>query len=218
MRIKFNIDFNINRVVKYFVLTDLVFLGGWGLLAPVFSIFVIEKVAGATLETVGVTAAIYWLVKSAIQLPIANFLDKTNGEKDEFYALVLSLILAALSAFAYLFVKEIWQLYLVQVLHGISFGLYVPAWSGIFSHHLDKNRYAFDWSLSSTAVGISSGVFGFAGGILANYFGFSLVFAMVGIISLAAIFLIMAVPEITAPRPTSKEPIIRDHRPPMIGK
>lgn len=218
MRIKLTIDFNVNRVVKYFVLTDLVLLGGWGLLAPIFSVFVVGQIAGASLATAGIAAAIYWLVKSAVQLPIANFLDKTDGEKDDFYALVLSLILAGISAFSYVFVKEIWQLYLVQALHGLAFGIYVPAWSGIFSHHLDKDRYAFDWSLASTAVGISAGIFGFFGGILADRFGFDIIFAMVGIISFASIFLIMAVPEITAPRKTSAEPLIRDHKPPMIGK
>ena len=76
--------FKVNRVVKYFVLSDLVLFSGWGLVSPVFSVFVIEEVHDATLLTVGISASIYWLARALIQMPLANMFDKNQSEKKNF--------------------------------------------------------------------------------------------------------------------------------------
>jgi len=88
MKIKIDIELKVNNVVKYFVLSDLALMSGWGFISPLFSVFIIEKIAGATIATVGVATALYWVVRSVVQLPIADYLDKTEGERDDFYALI----------------------------------------------------------------------------------------------------------------------------------
>ncbi len=206
--------FKVNRVVKYFVLSDLVLFSGWGLVSPVFSVFVIEEVKDATLLTVGISASIYWLARSLIQIPVANMLDKTEGERDDFNVLVWGLVLASLSAFIFSTIESVRALYLLQILHGVAFGLYSPSWSAIFSRHLDKNRIAFDWSLNSTTLGLASGVTGFLGGYLAAHFGFDAVFVGAGIMSLVAAFLIFSAPELILPKPPKPLPPVRlDHTP-----
>jgi len=205
MRIRININVKVSRLVKYFVLCDLSLLAGWGLIEPVFSIFIIERVVGATLVTVGGAAAIYWLLRSVLQLPLANRLDRTPGEKDDFYALILGLFIASFSAVLFAFVTQVWQLYLVQALHAVGFALYAASWPAIFSRHLDKDRVSFDWALDSTGVGISSGISGFLGGVIANWFGFNAVFILASLFSvLAAVILILA-PELILPKKTTDE-------------
>ena len=177
MKININLkQFKINRVIKYFVIVDLVFLSGWGLLGPIFSIFVLERVEGATLLTVGAVASFYWIVRAMVEFPVALYIDKKEGEKDDFYVLLLGLMLAGFSAISFLLVKTVASLFLVQFIQAIAFSLYTPAWSAIFSRHLDKKRTAFDWSLDHTAIGLSFGVSAFIGGALTNFFGFESVF------------------------------------------
>src|SRR3989344_6393032 len=91
----------VNRVVKYFILSDLVLFSGWGLVSPVFSVFVIEGIKEATLLTVGVSASIYWITRAIVQLPAANYIDRHEGEKDDFNMLLLGLILASIAAFTF---------------------------------------------------------------------------------------------------------------------
>lgn len=217
MKIKIDVSLNVNQVIKTLVLSDLVLMAGWGFISPIFSVFIINKVAGATLATVGITTAIYWLIRSLIQLPIANFLDKRGGEKDDFYALIFSLILAGISAFGYIVVRTVPELYFFQIIQAIAFGIYTPAWSGIFSHHLDERRRSFDYSLDSTAVGISSGVAGLFGGVIAQYFGFQTIFILGGVLSLFAAFAIVTFPKFILPPKTSAPVEIRDHKPPLTG-
>ncbi len=219
MQIKIDLKkFKINRVIKYFIIADLVFLSGWGLLGPVFSIFVIEKIEGATLLTVGAVAAFYWIVRGIVELPVALYIDKKEGEKDDFYVLLLGLMLAGFAAISFLLVKTIPGLFLVQFIQAIAFSFYAPAWSAIFSRHLDKKQYAFDWSLDHTAISLAYGFSAFIGGTLANFFGFKAVFIIASILSFAGMFLLFSVPNLILPRVSVKKSIIKDHTPVSINK
>lgn len=218
MKIKIDINFKVSKLIRNYIFVDLAINAAWGFLGPIFPIFIIDKISGATLGTVGLAAAIYLIIKSAVQLPIANFLDKIEGEKDDFYALVVSLILSSFTAFAFLAVRSLTALYLVQAIHAIAFAIYTPAWSGVFSRHLDKSRYSFDWSLDSTAIGFAAGISGLIGGLLANWFGYSVVFILVGIFSLISIIFLITIPKLILPEPVVKKSVgIPDHRPPAMG-
>jgi MFS family permease len=209
MQIKVNIDIaglKINRIIKFFVMSDLMLWGGWGLISPIFAIYLVEEIPGATIATAGGVVAVYWIVKSLVQLPVAVALDKHQGEKDDFYTLIFSLVLAGFSALAFLLVKDIFSLYVVSFLHGLAFGLYAPAWSGIFSRHMDKDHFAFDWSLDSTTIGLASGVAAFIGGWLATAFGFSVVFILASVFSFFSALLLLMVPDLVMPKATIKIP------------
>ncbi|MBI4095219.1 MAG: MFS transporter [Candidatus Liptonbacteria bacterium] len=217
MLIKIRLNFRTNRVVRNFIFVDLALLAGWGLVQPIFSIYVVRTVSGATLVTVGIAAAIYWILKSILQIPIANYLDRKPGEADDFRALVAGLLVAAFAAFSFGFIREIWHLYLVEVVHAIAFALYVPAWSAIFSRHVDKDRVSFDWSLDSTVAGLSAGASGFLGGVLADQLGFTSVFIFAAFFSLASAFVLLLAPDVILPKKQAA-PALRDHTPKDLGQ
>ena len=203
MRIRANINVEVNRIVKFFVLSDFFFIAGWGFIEPIFSVFIIQKLPGATLTTVGIAFAIYWILRSILQIPFANFLDRRTGEQSAFRMLIAGLFLAALSAFAFGWVTQIWELYAVQIIHAIALSLYTASWPAIFSRHLDKTRISFDWSLDNTAVGIGSGVSGFLAGVIGATWGFTAVFILAGILSLVGAVIILTIPKIVLPPDTT---------------
>jgi MFS family permease len=217
MRIKVNISIKVGRVVKYLVLSDLFLLLGWGFIEPVLSVFIVERVVGATLVTVGIATALYWILKSILQIPISNHLDRAKSEKAAFTALVGGLLLAGFSALAFSVVNQIWELYAVQAAHAVAFALYIPSWSGIFSHHLDHDRVSFDWSLDSTVAGIASGVSGLIAGAMAAAWGFVAVFIAGGIFSLVAAFVLIAVPDLVLPKPTAVGMQMKNKTPTATG-
>ena len=91
----------VNTIIRHFILADLALLAGWGLIEPVFAVFILDRIEGATVITIGIAAAIYWLTKSILQVPIAVMLDKNTGEKDEYMVLIFGLALAGLTAFSF---------------------------------------------------------------------------------------------------------------------
>jgi MFS family permease len=218
MRFKVDIHFNIKdikvgRIIKYLILSDLFFWGGWGLINPIFALFVVGRVPGATVFTVGAALAIYWIVKSIWQIPVAIFLDKHEGETDDFNALILGLTVAGFSALVFPLVGNVFELFLVIIIQALAYGLYTPSWSAIFSRHLDANHYAYDWSLDSTTVGVASGVAAFIGGTIASLMGFNAVFILTGIASLASAVLLFSAPHLVLPKSVTPGPVIPEHSP-----
>ena len=209
----FHIRFN--AVIRRFIIADLIWISGWGLLAPIFSIFVVDQIPGATVVTVGIAAAIYWILKSVIQIPVAIAIDRTPSERDDYLTLVVSLILAGLTSFSYILVHTVWQLYLVEVLHAVSFALYIPSWNGIFTRHLDPDHRALEFALDSGAVGIATGIAGLLGSIVMQQYGFTSIFFITAILSFAAAIIIFYSPSIVFPRHAAGlEDIARgDHTP-----
>ncbi len=200
MRIKVNIDIKVGRLVKYFIISDFFLLAGWGLIDPIFSVFIIQRVVGGTLMVVGIAAAIYWILRSVIQVPIANYLDGTQGEHADFVALIGGLLLVGISAIAMCWVTQVWELYAIHAVHAVAFALYYASWPTIFSRHLDKDKIALDWSLDSSVSGIAAGITGFLGGVIAGTMGYNIVFVSAGILALIAAFVLIAVPDLILPK------------------
>lgn len=207
MKIQINLDFipSLNRVTKFFIFSDLLLLFGLGLMDPIFAVFLIEGVNGATLISIGFLSTIYWTVKGILQVPIALFLDKTDGEKDDFSAIIFGLMISSVASFSLMLVTQMWQVYLIQIVKAFGFAMYVPAWSAIFSRHLDKDHTAYDWAVQSTSIGFGIGIAGAVGGTVASYVGFKFVFLLVGLLSLASAGLLLFIPNLILPRKTSSE-------------
>ncbi|PIP30004.1 hypothetical protein COU12_01640 [Candidatus Jorgensenbacteria bacterium CG10_big_fil_rev_8_21_14_0_10_54_38] len=209
-------EVRVNRVIRSFIAADLLLWGGWGLVNPVFALFVVDRIAGATAATVGVAVAVYWLVRSLVQVPVAMFIDRHKGEKDDFFTLIAGLVLAGFAAMAFPLAVSVRGLIAVAFLQGVAFGLYIPAWSAMFSRHLDKEHYAFDWSLDNTTLGIASGIAAAAGGAAVSFFGFNAIFILAGVFSFASALLLVMVPNLIFPGGRDgacETPFIRDHTP-----
>jgi len=219
MRVSFKLaDLKVNRVIRFFITADLMLFGGWGLVGPVFALFIMDRIEGANFVVVGAATAVYWFAKSALQIPVAVLLDRNKGETDDFRVLITAFLIAGFSALSYLLVHTISGLLLVALLQGIAFGLYVPSWSSLFSRHLDKEHYSLDWSLDSTVLGFASGITALVGGILATSIGFGAVFIFAAVLSFASAVLLISVPDLIFPKKTSAEGFIRDHTPSNIQR
>ena len=208
MRLKVDIhfnpkDFKVNRIIRALVLVDLFLWGGWGIVNPIMGLFIINRVTGATVLVVGIASALYWIVKAVFQVPAALYLDKGEGDNRDFRALVCGLVIAGFAAMTFPIISSVPGLFMAVFLQAIGYGLYSPAWSAIFSRHLDKDHYAFDWSLDSTTIGLASGVAALIGGTLANFFGYSAVFVLTGICSFISALVLLFIPNgILVPRST----------------
>jgi MFS family permease len=213
VKIKINLEIKVGRIVKYFVLADLFLLFGWGFVDPIFAVFVVQRVPGATLVTVGIAAAVYWILKSLFQIPISKYLDNTPGERDDFIALICGLFLAGFTVLAYPGITAIWELYVIQIFYAAAFALYIPSWSAIFSRHLDKDRVSFDWSLDSTVAGLATGVSGLIAGVIAATWGFTIVFILASVFSFLAAFTLILAPDLVLPKPVVEGVSLKDKTP-----
>src|SRR3989344_7854035 len=95
IKINFQLLPSLSRVVRFCILGDIFLWSGWGLLDPIFAIFIMQNIKGASLVSIGVLATIYWTVKGLLQIPVSLYLDKTEGEKDDFYTMLFGLLIVS---------------------------------------------------------------------------------------------------------------------------
>jgi len=81
---------------------DVLILSAFGLLSPLFAIFVTKQIVGGTATVVGFATAVYFIAKSLVQIPIGRFIDKHSGEKDDFLVLIIGHLSLAVVPFLYL--------------------------------------------------------------------------------------------------------------------
>jgi len=194
----------INRVIKYLILSDLIFWSGWGLLSPIFAVFVVKNIEGGSLAVVGLASGIYWILKSLLRVPIGIFLDSRKGEEDDFWFLFFGLILSSLVPFGYLMAKYPFHIYLLQILQAFGMAMALSGWTAIFTRHIDQGKEATEWGLDATFVGLGIGISGILGGMIAQIFGFKTVFVLVGILGLLAAILLFGILKIISPRSLKK--------------
>lgn len=195
---------SINKVIKILISSDFVLNSGWGLLAPVFAIFLVQKIAAGDpvegAKIAGFAALTYWIVKSSLQIPIGRYLDERRGEKDDFWFMVLGTFLAGLTPFGFILSSQPWHIYGLQILHAFGMAMAVPSWSAIFTRHIDKDKEAFEWGVESTSLGFGVGIAGAIGGILAAIFGFKVIFILVGSFTIISACLLLFIHKEIAPR------------------
>ncbi|OGZ19021.1 MAG: hypothetical protein A2175_01695 [Candidatus Nealsonbacteria bacterium RBG_13_42_11] len=184
---------NINKVIKTLIVSDFFLLSGWGLISPIFAIFLTKQIQGGNLTMVGFVATTYWVIKSIIQPFIAHHLDKNHGEKDDFLFLIIGMFVANLIPLGYIFSSQPWHIFTLEFIRGLAMACVVPTWSAIFTRHIDQGREAFSWSLESTGVGFAAGLAGALGGILASLVGFKAVFVLVSIFGLISSALLLLI-------------------------
>ena len=169
----------VNRIVLTLVYTNLIFYLAAGLLSPVIAIYYADEINGGSVALAGFVTALFWLTKSAVQVPVSIYADKIRGEADDYFMMVIGfVIIAIVPLLYYLFVSEVWQVYVLETMRGIGYGLCTPTFLSIFTRHIDRNKENFEWTLNSNAVGLSFAAAAAVGGVLAQYVGFRSVFLL----------------------------------------
>jgi len=164
-----------------------------GLFAPFFAIFILNQINNASISTIGIAIAIYSIVKSVIQLPLARFLDRKGGEYD-YEVLLYGALFATIYTFGLIFIDSLWELYLLSAFNGVAGAFFMGAYYGMFSRHIDKENQAYEWSLLSVGgLTLSVAAGGVIGGLAVDYFGFETTFFIAGLLHLFALLILIAI-------------------------
>ena len=186
---------DINAVIRFLILSELVLSGAAGLLGPIFAIFISDFIAGSNEAVIGIAAGLYLISKSILQIPIAEFIDRVKGEKDDFFFMFTFTLLIALMPISYLFINTPMQLYIVQGLTGLFAAFTFPSFMAIFTRHIDKEKEGTEWGIYFTLNDIASAILAVVGGYIAATFGFHILISIVVALSIiGALMLLFAKP------------------------
>lgn len=191
---------SINKVIKVLIVSDFFLMAAWGLVTPILAIFVVNQIQGGDASVAGIAIGTYWFLKALVQIPIGRFLDKTAGEKDDYYFVIFGMIVISLVPLGFIFATLPWHVYGLQAIHAIGMAMVIPAWGGIFMRHVDKGKEAMSWGMESSSLSFGTGIAGIVGGIIAKAYGFLPIFIGVSILGLIATFLLFLIAKDLIPK------------------
>lgn len=184
-------QFRVNQVIEFLILSDFFILFALGLLSPIFAIFISKQIAGGDLKVIGLAATIYWIIRSILATPLSRYMDKTDGEKDEWLFMFCGTLVTAALPLGYIFASVPWHIYALQGLLAVAYSMAVPGWRILFTNHLDRGRTGYEWSLEDMGVGLGTATAAYFGAVIAETFGFATLFVCIsGIGFVGALLLI----------------------------
>lgn len=160
----------------------------FGLLTPIFALFLKEQIPNANLFTIGLAEGIYLLTVGILR-PFT--LLSTSGDSKGWRAqslLWFGSALVALTPFLYLLSRDMLDIFVIQMIYGIGIAFSEPAWSRLIG--LTCKMQPTKWEPFSTTGALISAGIAALGGFIAQTQGMKALLFYVGItLFFAAIFM-----------------------------
>ncbi|MEK6970797.1 MAG: MFS transporter [archaeon] len=168
-----------NRQTRVLLAGNTLWSFATGMFAPLLAVFT-EKVGGSLLD-ISTAWAIFLVVTGVATILLGKHMNHPQRQER---ILVGGYFLVALLYFAYLFVENTWQLFLVEGGFGIAQAMVNPTWYALFSRHHDPEKSGDAWGLSEGLQSILMGVGTVLGGIIVSLHGFNSLFLLMGVLQL----------------------------------
>jgi len=170
-----------NQTTKLLMISDIFVLTGFGLIQPILAIFISDGVTGGDIFSAGMASTLFLVTKSLVQLPFSKHIDDSESKISW---LIVGTALIAAVPIIYLFITDIHQVYVAEILYGLGSGMAYPTWVGLWSANLMEGRESFEWSVYSTSTGLGTAGTAAIGATIASVAGFSATFVLTGIMCL----------------------------------
>ena len=156
-----------NRILNILLYSSFFLIFSIGLLGPIYAIFV-EDIGGDVL-TAGSTYAVYSIVMGIVIFLLSKWEDHVKHQEK---LLVASRVLTVVGTAGYLFVSSPTDLFLVQVIIGISYAIGAPVYDTMYSKHLERGKGVSQWGVWESMDAIVTGISAFLGSLIVALFGF----------------------------------------------
>lgn len=177
------------KIVLLLIFVDIIFTFGAGLYGPIYAIFV-NQIGGDILEA-GMSWFIFMVVMGTLEIPFGKMADRYSKKM----LLAVSYALATFVIFSYMFITNIFELFVLQVIVGVAFAIGDPAWEAWFAGVIQKNQRGFSFATFHALSSYSQAGAALAGGFLAQFLGFQVLFLVGGIVGLFSVILTLTLRE-----------------------
>lgn len=178
--------FQINSIVKTFILSEAFLWSAWNFLIPLFAIFVIKDIPGGTIQDAATGYSIYLVSRVIFELISGKILVKSN-DKGKIFMAIFGIFCLSIGYAGFIFSDNVFRMFLFYTILGIGLGVASPAKNSLFSIHLDKNKEATEWSLSDAVTFICMAMATVVGGAVITQYGFKTLFVLSALINLLSI-------------------------------
>lgn len=174
-----------NTKIRLLLTLDGFRIAAFGLLGPIYAIFV-QKIGGDILDA-GLAFAVYSITLGVIAYFVGRLGDRI---KNQINLMVIGHILLSIGFFSYLVIKNPVQFMFAQFILGAGAAISDPIYDALFSANLDKGKQYSEWADWESLDFILTGVAAIIGSSIAEFFGFRILFIIMGLSSLISLFFV----------------------------
>ena len=178
--------FELNPVVKAYIVSESFLWSAWDFVLPIISIFIANNVSGGNVQTAATGYSIYLITRVVFELISGRILQRTNDRKKVLMS-IFGILCLSIAYFGFAFTNTITSLFIFYSILGVGLGIAAPAKNSLFAIHLDKNKESTEWSLNDAISFICMALATALGGFVAAAYGFQIVFLLAGVINVVSI-------------------------------
>ena len=182
-----------HKILRTLILSDIFILGSFGLIQPIFAIFIIQGVAGASIASAGIALTIQLFTKAAFQIVVGKWDDEDRGHRHELYALTAGSLLISLIPLGYALATRLEYLYFIQFLYGLGSALTFPSWRIVFTRYMHHDKQGYEWGVYDTIISLATAGAAAMGAFIAQQFSFRFLFVIVSVMSFIGTFFIVRI-------------------------
>lgn len=174
-----------NRYGKILLFSSYLWYFGEGLLGPLYAVFA-QRIGGDILELTW-AYALYLITMGVLSIYIGEFTNPGSRKR----LMTIGYGLNAVATFCYLLVDSPLKLFMVQGALGVAAALATPTWNSLFSTSDGGKNAGSGWGLDAGGSNITLGIAAVAGGLIMANFGFTALFALMGVVQVASTIILL---------------------------
>jgi len=178
-------SFHVNPIVKVFIVSETMIWGAMNFILPIFALFV-TTIPGGNVEIAATVYSVYMLVRVIFELLSGRIFAHISDDK-KLFVTILGMGIMSIAYLGFAITSSLIFLYFFYGLLGLGIGVISPVKNSLFSTHLDKNSEATEWGILDAMVFFAIAVASAVGGIIAQSFGFQVLFVLAAAINILGI-------------------------------
>lgn len=175
--------FQINPIVKAFIISEAFLWSSWNFVTPIFAVFVINSIDGGNVQIAGMGFSVYLISRVIFELVSGKYLAHSTDRK-KFIVTIFGMVMISAAYLGFAFADSIMSLFIFYGVAGFGLGIASPAKNSVFSIHLDKNKEATEWGIADAVTFIGMALAAAVGGFIAQQYGFSSLFFIAAALNL----------------------------------
>ncbi|HVZ58736.1 MAG TPA: MFS transporter [Patescibacteria group bacterium] len=178
--------FQVNPIVKAFIISESFVWAAWNFISPIFAIFAVRNIVGGQIQIAASGYSVHLLVRVIAELVIARI--ASSGSDRKLLLLTISgILLVTVAYIGFIFTTTIPQLFLFYAVAGLGFGIASPPKGSLFATHLDHKKATVEWGLADATSFVSIAMAAALGGFIAEAYGFRVLFVLSAIINVISV-------------------------------
>ena len=163
-----------NPAIRAFIVSEVLFWSAWNIIIPIFAVFVVAEIPGATIAQAAYGFTVYLLVRMVVELWVSHKINHLSNAQRAILDMVGMFIisLAYLGLVLHPTLNTIFGFY---ILCGIGMGIAAPAKNSLFSRSMEPGTESAMWGVYDVAILSGMAVATSVGGYVAEEFGFNVI-------------------------------------------